>query len=256
MIFRDRQRGCGQLFHRILFLLTFWHLTFSALLVFFGSSGLRSSGPRALWRPSWSSGPSGPPGSLALLGLWPSGPLASGTLVLWLLLRFGPLCLASGLCASLLAFGPCFGPWCLASGLCASLRAFVPRFRPLCLASGLCASLRALVTLASSGMPSFWLSGMPCFWLSSLLWQHWADYADLLFLNRHHLLLLGTLMRHLLCVYDYPVFGWCPYRMLSSGSLFGMNLQLCLYLVYLTFSILYERRGDRGSYWIHARLFT
>ncbi len=43
----------------------------------------------------------------------------------------------------------------------------------------------------------------------------------------------------------------------SFGALFfGMNLQLRLYLVYLTFSILYERRGDRGSYWIHARLFT
>ena len=144
MIFRDRQRGCGQLFHRILFLLAFWHLTSSTLLVFFGSSGLRTSGPRALWRPSWSSGPPGPPGSLALLALWPSGfwhsrPLAS---------------------SSLRAFVPCFGPWCLALGLCASLRAFVPRFRPLCLASGLCASLRALVTLASSGMPCFWLSGL------------------------------------------------------------------------------------------------
>jgi hypothetical protein len=35
-----------------------------------------------------------------------------------------------------------------------------------------------------------------------------------------------------------------------------MNLQLRLHLVYLTFSILYERRGDRGRYWIHARFFT
>jgi hypothetical protein len=46
---------------------------------------------------------------------------------------FGPLCLASGLCALLRAFVPCFGPLCLASGLCALLRAFVPCFGPLCL---------------------------------------------------------------------------------------------------------------------------
>ena len=249
MIFRDRQRSCGQLFHRILFLLAFWHA--SLLLSCWSSLGLLACALPVLWPswPSWSSGPPSSPGS------GPPDPL-----VLWLLalspfwlLHFEPLCLAFGLWALLRALVvPRFGPLCLASGLCASLQAFVPRFGPLCLTSGSCHPRFFWHAL----FLAFWPSGMPCFWLSSLLWQHWADYADLLFLNRHHLLLPGTLMRHLLCVYHYPVFGWCPYRMLSSGTLFGMNLQLRLYLVYLTFSILYERRGDRGSYWIHARLFT
>ena len=46
-----------------------------------------------------------PPGSLALLPLWtswlsnPPDSVASGTLALWLLLRFGPLCLVLGFCA-------------------------------------------------------------------------------------------------------------------------------------------------------------
>ena len=100
------------------------------------------SGPLALWL-------SGPPGSLALLALWPSDPPGSlathpgppGPLVLlalWLAGPLGPLALLpSGVCAMLCAFVPCFVPLCLALGLCALLWAFAPCFGPLCLALGL-----------------------------------------------------------------------------------------------------------------------
>jgi hypothetical protein len=63
------------------------------------------------------------------------------------------------------AFVPCFGPLCLASGLCASLRAFVPRFGPLCLASGLCA--------LTSGMHRFGPA-------SGLLWASFGPSLGLL----------------------------------------------------------------------------